>query len=331
MSPQANTSKCYVVHICCVLLVKLIIGNDWGLLVKCCRPTLIELAGLPPCQENLGGQSFASEFAAGSLPSAAAPRYAFSTFPRCNCTYETDVIDVRNGTCSLGPYRGYPSHGGKGVTGGVGASNMHVCLETTALAFDWMGLSVRSDRWRYTLWMEWDGAALAPRWDRVVGEELYDHAGDDGLGGALIFDAFENLNLASRVANPHPTAVQLSAIKTLRLALKANEASDGAAALDTTSGVGDKQLHSRKTDDGGAAATMDGGGARTRFSGCCNASAFLENVIIGGESSMGPIIATHTAVDCCTRCQSNAACDCCECDVVHLHLNVSISVPGCQA
>ena len=192
-------------------------------------PTLIELAGLPPCQENLGGQSFASEIvAAGSLSSAAA-RYAFSTFPRCNCTYETDVIDVRNGTCPLGPYHG--------MTGGVGASNMHVCLETSALAFDWMGLSIRSDRWRYTLWMEWDGAALAPRWDRVVGEELYDHAEDDGLGGARIFDAFENLNLASRVANPHPTAVQLSAIKTLRMALQANEASDGAPVLDGIAAV----------------------------------------------------------------------------------------------
>jgi hypothetical protein len=48
---------------------------------------------------------------------------------------------------------------------------------------------------------------------------------------------------------------------------------------------------------------------------CCSASAFRENVIIGGES-MGPIVQTRTTTDCCTRCQSNPACDCCKCDVV---------------
>ena len=47
--------------------------------------------------------------------------------------------------------------------------------------------------------------------------------------------------------------------------------------------------------------------------GCCNASAFRENVIIGGGSSMGPIVKTPTTMDCCNRCQSNAACGCCEC------------------
>ena len=49
---------------------------------------------------------------------------------------------------------------------------------------------------------------------------------------------------------------------------------------------------------------------------CCSASAFRENVVIGGESSMGPIAQTRTTTDCCTRCQSNPACDCCKCDVV---------------
>ena len=56
--------------------------------------------------------------------------------------------------------------------------------------------------------------------------------------------------------------------------------------------------------------------------GCCNASDFRQNVIIGGEG-MGPIINAHTAMDCCNRCQSNAACDCCECDMIHPHLNLN--------
>eukprot|EP01047_Picozoa_sp_COSAG01_P066043 COSAG01_NODE_9041_length_2572_cov_4.925192_2_plen_179_part_00 len=51
---------------------------------------------------------------------------------------------------------------------------------------------------------------------------------------------------------------------------------------------------------------------------CCNASAFRENVIIGGESGMGAVVKTRTTVACCQRCQSNAACDCCECDATHI-------------
>ena len=46
--------------------------------------------------------------------------------------------------------------------------------------------------------------------------------------------------------------------------------------------------------------------------GCCNASAFRENVILGGED-VGSITKTRTALDCCDRCQSDAACGCCEC------------------
>ena len=52
---------------------------------------------------------------------------------------------------------------------------------------------------------------------------------------------------------------------------------------------------------------------------CCNASAFRENVIIGGGSSMGPIVKTRTTMDCCNRCQSNAACGCCECALPSCH------------
>ena len=102
-------------------------------------PTLIELAGLPPSTEQLGGSSFAAIVAAAGgtergtpPPALAEPRYAFTTFPRCNCTYSTDQIGVRNGTCPMDmPYRGYPAGSGGLVAGALSASNMHVCLETT--------------------------------------------------------------------------------------------------------------------------------------------------------------------------------------------------------
>jgi hypothetical protein len=40
---------------------------------------------------------------------------------------------------------------------------------------DFMGYSIRTTEWRYTEWARWDGAALGPRWDVLVGRELYDH------------------------------------------------------------------------------------------------------------------------------------------------------------
>jgi len=45
-----------------------------------------------------------------------------------------------------------------------------------------MGTSVRTDRWRMTRWMHWDGAKLTSDWAKPdEGLELYDHAGDGGL------------------------------------------------------------------------------------------------------------------------------------------------------
>lgn len=44
----------------------------------------------------------------------------------------------------------------------------------------------------------------------------------------------------------------------------------------------------------------------------CNASTFRANVIIGGNESMGPIVATDSAMDCCQRCEAHAACSCCK-------------------
>lgn len=57
-----------------------------------------------------------------------------------------------------------------------------------------MGFSMRTKRWRYTEWPEWNGSNLSPIWDRLLGVELYDHAGDEGTN----FDAFENTNLAKQ-------------------------------------------------------------------------------------------------------------------------------------
>jgi hypothetical protein len=51
------------------------------------------------------------------------------------------------------------------------------CQDVPRQHFDLMGLSVRTDEWRYTEWLLWDGATLAPNWGAsAVGVELYDHS-----------------------------------------------------------------------------------------------------------------------------------------------------------
>jgi hypothetical protein len=68
----------------------------------------------------------------------------------------------------------------------------NACTGVASEDFRAMGYSIRSDRWRYTLWLRWNGTAVAG-WDgdAVVGEELYDHEGDDGMDT----DKFDNINL----------------------------------------------------------------------------------------------------------------------------------------
>ena len=66
---------------------------------------------------------------------------------------------------------------------------------TPRAALQFMGYSVRTATWRFTAWLDWDGAALKADWASVNSTELYDHAGDPGVGIAA-FDDFENVNVA---------------------------------------------------------------------------------------------------------------------------------------
>ena len=40
-------------------------------------------------------------------------------------------------------------------------------------AFGWMGYTVRVHRYRYTIWLVWDGHAQQADWSQVAGRELY--------------------------------------------------------------------------------------------------------------------------------------------------------------
>lgn len=51
-----------------------------------------------------------------------------------------------------------------------------------------MGYSIRTDRYRYTEWIEFDNVRFKGNWSNVYGIELYDH----------LIDSKETLNLADR-------------------------------------------------------------------------------------------------------------------------------------
>jgi iduronate 2-sulfatase len=61
--------------------------------------------------------------------------------------------------------------------------------------FTHMGYSVRTDEWRYTEWIVWNGSSLLPLWEKVVGRELYDHRNETLYPSD--FDLSENTNLAT--------------------------------------------------------------------------------------------------------------------------------------
>lgn len=60
------------------------------------------------------------------------------------------------------------------------------------------GYSVRSDEWRATFWMWWDGSNLVGDFSRApAAVELYSHQGDEESD----FNAFENENVAAANAD----------------------------------------------------------------------------------------------------------------------------------
>ena len=121
-------------------------------------PTLVELAGLPPAsEENLDGSSLATLF---DNPERVIKNVTLSQYPRC--------LNAK--------------------------SSSDLCTGVPREKFDYMGYSMRTDDYRYTEWVKWNGTKLKPEWDKQVGVELYSHVGDTGND----FDAFENENIASK-------------------------------------------------------------------------------------------------------------------------------------
>ena len=89
---------------------------------------------------------------------------------------------------------------------------MFAILNSESLGY--MGYSIRTDRWRYTVWLAFNGTANRAVWPSnvggaLLGEELYDHEGDDGSD----FDAYENVNLATKPSFAGTKAKLLAALR----------------------------------------------------------------------------------------------------------------------
>jgi arylsulfatase A-like enzyme len=147
-------------------------------------PTLAELAGiaLPTGRggAHLGGTSLVP---AMRDPSVSVKNVALSQFPRCfqnNTGFDMNSLagpgDEVNKTNSL--------------------MSMSDCHWVRPSALDFMGYGMRTDKLRYVQWMVWDGGALRPRWDQIVGRELYDHTLTNQMDNSY-FDETENENMAS--------------------------------------------------------------------------------------------------------------------------------------
>jgi arylsulfatase A-like enzyme len=113
------------------------------------------------------------------------------TSPGTNSAQLATGVGWKNATFTQYPRCKSTDNGTPPNTASWNSPTDNPCTQVESDKFEAMGYSIRSDRWRYTLWVKWDGSALAPIWDQVVGEELYDHQGDDGRDT----DAFENVNL----------------------------------------------------------------------------------------------------------------------------------------
>ena len=85
---------------------------------------------------------------------------------------------------------------------------MNNCEKVPARNISYMGYTVRSPDYRYTMWFHWDGDTCEAKWDAPLedsngGHELYSHIGHTDPGD---FDNYENQNLANDPA--HADVVQ---------------------------------------------------------------------------------------------------------------------------
>ncbi len=139
-------------------------------------PTIASLAGLPPPQD-IDGVDISSLMQPGAKPLKTA---VFSEYPRCPSNISEPWSDRTS------------------------------CVHTPRDKFAVMGYSVRTDTWRFTVWLLWDGVNLVGNFSAPpVGVELYPHGADADKEND--FDFYENENVADQ--NPDVVAQMMNVAK----------------------------------------------------------------------------------------------------------------------
>lgn len=151
-------------------------------------PTLAGLASLPapPAAWKLPGTDLTSAMmgsGSGANPAIKPLNAAFSQITRClNCTLAyTNAADSEIAGC---------------VADAVDSSWYVPCALTPREDFDWMGMSVRTSTWRYSIFCRWNGTELRANWSSCEQAELYNHTHDTSIYD--VDDNGEPFNLAGQ-------------------------------------------------------------------------------------------------------------------------------------
>jgi arylsulfatase A-like enzyme len=136
--------------------------------------TLVSLAGLPSSEieDNVDGVDLSPVL---DDPTLNVRNYSFSQYSRCPGDRDWKK-----------PVKNVPDW------------YMNNCEQVPAKNISFMGYTVRSSSYRYTMWFQFNGSKCEAMWDSPLeGEELYSHVGHDDPGN---FDDYENDNI---VSNPN--------------------------------------------------------------------------------------------------------------------------------
>jgi len=178
-------------------------------------PTLLDVLGVPPDvvpPAQLQGASLAPFLLEGAAP--APPRAAaFTQISRGDPPHERcvppDAAGIEAHALDSDPPAVAPR--------GLGGAPQPDCR---------MGLSLRVPGWRYTAWTAFnystpDGPGAGPIWERLLGEELYDHTAADAGADAGAGDAGEDFDATESVSvagDPAYAAVRARLAAQLRAA-----------------------------------------------------------------------------------------------------------------
>jgi len=132
---------------------------------------------------------------------------ALSQFPRC---WQNNTGHDGNGLGGPGDERNHTNS----------FMSMSDCHWMRRASLDFMGYSMRTHEYRYIEWVRWDGEKLAPIWDQLISNELYDHTDPDQFTVAYM-DNTENENLAHNPTDPKMKALIANLSKLLRKTVEA--------------------------------------------------------------------------------------------------------------